>query len=240
MDAVLPAVFFVVVFAGAAWIVITHLRKQAARAAALDTLAAGQGWQVERKTEGRRHVTTLTPAQGGWVLRVAPPRSTGSSKNRNSIPGFTEFRADTPNWPGGRAIFSQRLPGGVSNLLGGAGLAGVLQGAAVKAMLNRLVGSEVMAEIGRLQPFDPPPGIELSILASDDPRDGNLRAIHDLIHGWKPRKTRDRTPPGVIIGPEGMTVRLPTELQEPGDIAAFADMGQRLARDLGGEAAGGA
>jgi hypothetical protein len=85
-----------------------------------------------------------------------------------------------------------------------------------------------------LQPFDAPPGIELSILATEDPRDGNLRAIHDVIHGWKPRHSRDRGAPAVTIGPDGTLLRLPACLEVPDDIADFVETGRRLARDLGG------
>jgi hypothetical protein len=235
MEFFFPILIFGLFIGVFAWLMITQGRKQKARDAAVDQLASQQGWQVERRPEGRRRVTTITPNAGGWTLRLAPPTSTGNSKSRTSIPGFSEFRADLPNWPGGRAIFSPKLPGGMERLVGsGSGLVGFLQATAVKTVLRQMVGSDSLAEIGQLQPFDPPPGIELSILSTEDPRDGNLRAIHDVIHGWKPRHRRDRSPPAVTIGPEGTLLRLPACLDLPDDIADLVETGCRLARDLGG------
>jgi len=233
MDTVLAIVFFAAAFGGMGWLIISQTRKQKMRQAAVDEMAAQKGWTVERRAEGRRRITILTPGSGDWTLRMSPPISTGGSKSRTSIPGYSEFRSNLPNWPGGRAVFSQRMPGGMDRLMAGTGLLGMVQNVAVKAMLKHLVGVEATSDLERLQPFEAPPGIELSILASEDPRDGNLKAIHDVIHGWKSRHARDRSPPAVTIGPEGMTLRMVTYLDEVEDIVAFIDTGQKLAGDLG-------
>jgi len=235
MEFLVPVLFFTLFIGVFVWLIVTQSRQQKARDAALDAMAHQQGWTVERRTEGRRKVTVLSPASGdGWVLRLGLPFRSGGSKSRNSIPGFSEFRADLPNWPDGEAIFSQRMPGGLDRMVGGSGLAGILQNAAVKAVLNHAVGSDVLSNIGQLTPYEAPPGIELSILASEDPRDGNLRAIHDVVHGWKPRHSRDRSPPAVVINAKGTTLRLGTALDEADDIAAFIETGRGLARNLGG------
>lgn len=234
MDFVFAAAFFLVFVGVFAWIIIAQKRADQRRAAALQALAEQQGWRIARSVEGRRRVIEVAPEGSGWSLKLASGFSTGSSRNRsNSVPGYTAFVADTPAWPDGRAIFSQRLPGGVDRMLGSAaGLTGFLQNAAVKTLLGRLVDAESLRDLDRLRPFEAPAGIELSILATEDPRGGNLRAIHDVVQGWQPRHARDRSPPAVNIGPEGTTLRLPFELREADDIAAFAEAGRKLAAAL--------
>jgi hypothetical protein len=233
MEILVPVLFFSLLLGVFGWLMVSQSRQQKAREAALHAIADQQGWNVERRTEGHRKVTVLSPRGGGWVLRLGSPIRTGGSKSRTSIAGFSEFRADLPNWPDGQAIFSPQMPGRLELKVGAPGLASILQNAAVKAVLNHVVGSDVLADIGRLSPFEAPPGIALSILASEDPRARNLRAIHEVVHGWKPHHHHDRSPPAVILGPRGTTLRLSTSLYEADDIVAFIETGRGLARELG-------
>lgn len=231
-DIAITTALFLLFAGGFAWLIIAQNRAQKRRAAALDALAAQQRWRLARRTEGRRRVVEIAPEGGGWSLKLASGYSTGSSKARGSVPGFTAFVSDTPAWPDGRGVFSQRLPGGIDRMLGGAGMVGFFQNAALRTLLGRLIDPDTLRELDRLQPFEAPQGIELSILATEDPRGGNLRAIHEAVHGWQPRHARDRSPPAVNIGPEGTTLRLPFELREPDDIAAFVEQGRALAAAL--------
>lgn len=229
----LVAILFLAVFLGVfAWIIVTQSRAQKARDAAIDALAAARGWRVTRRVEGRRKVAELAPEAGGWALKLASGYGSGSGSNRASIPGFIEFRAREPAWPGGRAVFAQRLPAAFEGRIGGTGLVGFFQNAAVKTMLSRVIDPAVLDDLHRLKPFDPPPGIELTILASEDPRAFNLRAIHEVVNGWRPKMRRDRGAPAVSIGPEGTSLRLPGELTAAEDVGAFADLGLRLAQAL--------
>lgn len=232
MDIAITTALFLLFVAVFAWIILAQRKADQRRAAALGALAEQQGWRVARSTEGRRRVIDVAPEAGGWRLRLASGYSTGSSKARTSVPGFTAFVSEVSAWPGGRAVFSQRLPGGIDRMLGGAGMVGFLQNAAVRALLGRVVDPDTLRDLDRLQPFEAPAGIELSILSTEDPREGNLGAIHEAIHGWQPRHHRDRSPPAVTIGPEGTSLRLPFELREPDDIAAFVERGRALAGAL--------
>lgn len=232
MEFIVPILFMAAFLGIFAWVIVTQRRAQKARDAAIDALAVQRGWRVARRVEGRRRVVELAPEGGGWSLKLASGYSTGSQKTRSSAPGFAEFRAEDPAWPGGRAVFGQRLPAAFEGRMGGTGLVGFFQNAAVRTMLSKVIDPAIVADLGRLKPFDPPPGIELMILASEDPRQGNLRAIHDAVHGWRPRVGRDRGAPAVTIGPEGTSLRLPGELLAPEDVASFAEMGQRLVEAL--------
>jgi hypothetical protein len=231
MDIIVPVLFlagFVGIFA---WIIVTQTRAQRARDAALDALAATRGWRLSRGIEGRRRVATIVPEAGGWRLRLATGHARGQ-RGSGSVPGFAEFRAEEPAWPGGRAVFAQPLPGAFDGRMGAAGLVGFLQSAALRTVLARVVEPETLADLPRLQSFDPPQGIALMILSTEDPREGNLQAIHDAVHGWRPVARRDMGPPAVTIGPEGMTLRVPGEVTAPDDVAALVGLGERLSRAL--------
>jgi hypothetical protein len=232
MEFLVPILFMAVFVGIFAWIIVTQTRAQKARDAAIDALAADRGWRVTRRVEGRRKVAEIAPEGGGWVLKLASGYASSSGRNRSSAPGFAEFRALEPAWPGGRAVFAQRLPAAFEGRIGGTGLVGFFQNAAVKTMLSRVIDPAIVADLGRLKPFDPPPGIELMILATEDPREGNLRAIHEAVNGWRPRVGRDQGAPAVTIGPEGTSLRLPGELTSAEDVGAFADLGLRLAQAL--------
>ena len=232
MDYLVPILFMAGFVGLFAWLIISQTRAQKARDAAIDALAAQRGWRVARRVEGRRRVVEIVPEGGGWALKLASGYTTGSQKTRSSAPGFAEFRAEDPAWPGGRAVFGQRLPMAFEGRMGGTGLVGFFQNAAVRTMLSKVIDPAIVDDLGRLKPFDPPPGIELMILASEDPRQGNLRAIHEAVNGWRPRVGRDRGAPAVTIGPEGTSLRLPGELLAAEDVASFADMGVRLVTDL--------
>lgn len=233
MDIAITTAIFLLFLGIFAWIIIAQRKADQRRAAALQALAEQQGWRIARSAEGRRRVVEIAPEGGGWSLKLASGYSTGSSKARTSVPGYSAFVSDTPAWADGRAIFSQKLPGGIERMLGSAaGLTGFLQNAAVKALLGRVVDTESLRDLDRLRPYEAPTGIELSILATEDPRGGNLRAIHDVVQGWQPRHARDRSPPSVNIGPEGTTLRLPFELREADDVAAFVEAGRKLATAL--------
>lgn len=232
MDTLIAALSVLLFLGILAWVVVAQKRAERRRADALEALARQRGWRVTRGAEGRRRVIEVVPAGGGWTLKLASGYATGSSKARSSVPGYTVLVADAPAWPGGRAVFSQKLPGGVDMMLGGTGLAGFFQNAAVKALLGRVIDPDTLRDLDRLQPFEAPPGIELSILATEDPRGGNLRAIHEAVHGWRPLHHRDRSPPTLTIGPEGTRLRLPFALREGEDIARFVDLGTGLAAAL--------
>ncbi len=232
MDIVIPILFFAGFVGMFGWIIVSQTRAQRARDAELDALAAARGWTVTRGTEGRRRIAEIAPQGREWRLKLASGYATGGQRNRQSSPGYAEFRAAEPAWPGGRAVFAQRLPSAMLGRMGGAGLVGFFQNAALRTLLGKLVDPDTLRDLDRLKPFDPPPGIELMILATEDPRGGNLRAIHEAVHGWRPVVARDRGAPAVMIGAEGTAIRVPTELRAVPDIEALVALGERLSGAL--------
>ena len=232
MDIALGLLFFALFIGTFGWFIWRGAQIGKRRKAALAALVAARGWRMEAGREGRRQVTTLGPPDGAWTLRLRAATSSGSGNTRTRNPGSTEFRAAQPAWDGGRAIFTQRLPGGVERMQGGAGLVGLLQVKALRTLMARLVPPEVLDDLPNLQAFDAPPGVELTILATEDPRGADLAAIHTAIHGWRPAHGRDPGPAAVMIGREGFGMRLPDILHEAEDIAAFADRAQALAQAL--------
>jgi len=228
-------ILFVVIFFGAiGWFVWSQLKKERRRKAELDALCAKRGWQIARRNEGRQRVTEIAPADQSWRLRIGAPYRRGSGKNSPTVPGYTQFHQPEPAWTAGRAVVSQRMPGGMDRLVGagGSGLVGFLQNSAVKAVLGPLIGPDFATDLADLRPVEAPPGIELTILATATPQDLDYHALHEAIHGWTPVHSRERTPPAVTLGPEGFAMRLSHTLAEADDIALFADHAAALAHRL--------
>lgn len=232
MDPVVPILFIAALAGVVGWLILGGQRDDRRRRADLEALAAREGWMLETRSEGRRKVTEVRPRSGGWVLKLASGHSSGGGKARSWVPGHAEFRAEDPAWHDGVAIFTPKMPLGFDQLRGGSGMVGFFRNAAFKTLMARILDPETQREAERLHPFEPPAGIELSILATADPREGNLRAIHDAVQGWAPKVGRARELPAVRIGPAGTTLRLPAPLVEAEDIAAFVAHGQRLAAAL--------
>jgi hypothetical protein len=225
---------FVAFFGAFGWLIWSSVKATRRRQAEVDAMVQAEGWTASRNQEGRQPVVRIEPPMGDWSLRVGYPFRRSSGKTSSSNPGSTEFRAKTPNWPGGRVVFMQRMPGGMGFPAGGlgSGVAGFLQNSLVKAFLSKVVPAEILADLDRLKPWDAPPGIELMILATEDPREGNLAAVHEVVNRWRPVRSRDGGAPSVSIGPEGITVRLGTCLPEAEDMKSFVEMARRLATDL--------
>lgn len=234
MDVWIVLVPALLVAAGFAWAIRSHQRAQRLRLAALDDLARARGWRLTRSREGQRQVTRLTdPATGGQVV-LTQPSTSGSTNNRIARSGHTEVRAPRPALPRGRVVITQALPGGVERMQGAGGLTGMLQTAALRTVLARIVPVDVLENLSDLRAVDPPPGLPLTILASDPlPRALDLTAIHQAIQGWAPIHARAAGPPALTLSPDGMVLRLPECLAEAEDIAAFADHAQGLAARLG-------
>jgi len=236
LESVLAILFFALFFGGFGWFIWHQLRNDRRRRAELDARAASQGWTLTRDTEGRRSITTVVDPGATWRLRLASGYSTGSSgsKSRGSVSGYSEFLMPLAVWPRGAAVFSQRMPGGMDRVVAGAPLVGLLQTRVVKGMLSRIVPPELLENVAQLSSFEAPPGIELSILGTEDPRGLDLRALHAAIQEWQPRIQRRVGAPAVILGPEGLRYRLPDQLHEAEDIASFIAQGQELAQRLSG------
>jgi len=221
---------FALTFGGIIWF---GRKQEQQRIARLEALAANRGWQLELGRDGRRKTATFTAPDRAWVLRLASGYSTGGSRSRRRHPGSTEMTLAAPTWPG-QAIFIQRMPGGLEGLVGntGGGLAGFLQNSVVKTFLRRVVPPEILDSLPNLTSFEAPPGVELTILATDDPRHLDLPSIHAFVHGWRPVHRRDLPPPMVSLGRDGLRIRLGDELTEAEDIDALIGAGRTLAQGL--------
>jgi hypothetical protein len=235
MDTVIAALFFALFFGGMGWFIWSQIRKDRRLKAELDALCAARGWQIDRRKDGRRPVTEIAPADGAWQLRLSHPYRRGSGKNSPTVPGQTEFRSRSPAWASGRAMVGQRMPGGMDQLMGGSksGLAGFFQHSAVKSVLSATLGQELVSDLTELRPVPPPPGVELTLLASSPPEGLDWNALQDAIHGWTPVHSRERTPPSVRLGPDGFALRLSCQLSEVEDIVRFVDHASDVAARLG-------
>lgn len=235
MDGLIGPLVFAGIFALFGFIIHKGVQTGRRRRAELDAKAAEAGWSITREAAGRVTETLIRPQGGGWVLRLRPASSHKSGKSRTQTPGLAEITVADPVWPDGMAIFAQKagpsaMGGALAKAMGGLG--GLMETGFVRSMVSRVLGEDFATFGARLQPFEPPAGIELMILATEDPRGADLDAIHRAVQGWKPVKARDQGPPTLIIGPQGTRLRLSYCLHEVEDIAAFADTGLALAAAL--------
>ena len=239
MSESLVLLIILAVFGGLCWRMWHKYKILRRQRAELEALAGEKGWRHDRSREGRRTVTSIASGDGRWSLRLVSGYSTGggstaggrSHSRSRRVPGFSELHLHAPTWRG-TAIFLQPQSDWVERWTGGSGVMRFLQNTAVKATLITQVPAGVLDDMSRLSAFEAPAGIELSILATDDPRDLDLKAIHDMIHGFSAQHQRGLSPSSVTLGSEGLRIRLSDQLREVEDIASFIDAGEGLAERL--------
>jgi hypothetical protein len=196
-------------------LVVSHVVKRR-RARRLTEFARSHGWTCQHSwgLTGPGAKFIIRPEHGDrWELRVR--RS--SAGRRSRVAGKTEFRAPEPHFVGGFAMFVST--GGKD--YGLYGLAKILRVFGIvfgKRVMRWLFGAELGESMHLLQAFEAPPGIDLGIFATADPRDKfDLKSISRAVHRMSDRYNFC---PSVRIG-NGLQVVEEGELGFPGSGEAF-------------------
>lgn len=197
--------------------------------AELRKLALARGMQFEIEADKRRQPTSLrlNDRAQGVSLRLTP---SGPDKRLGQV-ATAELTMQQPSFPGGLAIYADQKDPELSraiSVMGGA-FNNPIGRMALGKMLGKVMGSDVLDNLGDLQPFDPVDGTPLLILASIDPKDWfDTQVIAQTIQdGPSDRKTR--APQSIItISASGTVLRAgPVPLTGEG-VAQFLDLGLRL------------
>lgn len=235
LSQILVVTSFFLVMGGLVWLVRRDIQTKRRRRAALEALAAAKGWRLETGRDGRRKLVTLSDPADGWALFLAGGYRHGKGNSRGRTPGYTEMRLPARLWPRGTAIFAP--PGPLNSfqaIAGGSGLAGLLNNSLAGAMLRDVVPPDAAEDVAGLVRFEAPAGIDLIILATEDPRGLDLTAIRDAVQGWRAQGQNGAGQPTVTLLPDAVVYRLPEILREAEDVESFAAQGADLARRLGG------
>lgn len=206
MSMVLTFLLLVPLAAGAAAVAYAVVqRRRVQRDEAFQALAARRGWSLTISGEklGRPATLRLAARSGpGWTARAT---RAGRGEALSAQPG-TEFAIDEPSWPDGLFVIGPGpdQPGTLARTLGG--------------------DLAKYAEVLRAVPLDD--GFALYTTADLPPR-FDVPAIARHLAAWD-----DTARPILILGPEGMRLRLRRDTTRADRMEAFIDLALDLVRTI--------
>jgi hypothetical protein len=206
MSTLLTIILFVPLAAGAAVAAFVLLqRRRIQRDEAFQALAARRGWSLTILGEqlGRPAALRLAARSGpGWTARAT---RAGRGEALATQPG-TEFTIDEPSWPDGLFVIGPASdpPGNLARTLGG--------------------DLAKYAEVLRALPLDH--GLSLYTTADLPPR-FDIAAIARRLADWD-----DPARPILILGPDGMRLRLRRDTTHADRMESFIDLALDLVRTI--------
>lgn len=225
----LTAVAFLALAAGVG--VLWYRQLQTARLEALQALAARRGWALvmSERTLGRPGVLRLSP-RGGHAWTVETRRAAAGTQGRAAEMQRTEFAAEDPRWTEGLLIIGPALPPDAQEIV--PGRTGSLDTPEIARLLARLLGEDLSRYGAVLRPFPAPPGI--SVFATSDPTHRVMLADFAKLHAsWVPLAKGEAGRPVILLGPDGLRVRLRHGIRRADRMEAFIDFSLDVARVLG-------
>ena len=204
---------------GATVAVVLRQREQARREA-FQALAARRGWSFTMTDQklGRPGVLRLSSRSGpGWTVESRRDAATGPGTRGSDV--MTEFRAEDPRWPEGLLILAP--PQGA----GGAPAAAD----PVRAWLAPGDADGMTRLAGTLTPQ--PTDLPVTLLASDPglPRI-DLAELAAALTRWTPQIAGERGHPVLMLGPDGLQLRLRHAITAAERMEAFVDLGLEAIR----------
>ncbi|MDP2740715.1 MAG: hypothetical protein Q8O82_18880 [Pseudorhodobacter sp.] len=207
-------------------------RDQMRRRAALHAMAQRRGWQIEIRLSqfGAPERTRLVPlpesAAAPWEMTLRRQHNNGEGIAEVAS---TDYIRPDPRWLDGLLVLGPPLPPEAAAMAGM--MLGMMQGPMGAALLGKLVGPGLAAQATGLRPLAPVAGA--TAFASRDPAGrADPAQIAALLSEWKSLKPGEAGRPILILGPDGMRLRLRHLLKKPEEIEAFIDLGARLADSL--------
>jgi hypothetical protein len=219
----ITVVIGLIVVAGAGLALIQKQRLTNQREA-FQALAARRGWSltVSDQKLGRPSVLRLTSRSGhGWTAqtRRQAPGPQGSPAQQT-----TEFDADEPHWSDGLIIVGPEVPLAAD----GTNPLSALESPEGQRWLARFMGQDVAKYGTVLKAYEVNPAI--TVLATADPVHRiDFGDLAKLFAVWEQPVWGDRGHPILILGPEGMRLRLRHGTTRADHMERFID----LALDIG-------
>lgn len=226
MSTVLTVLVVCVFLALAGGIAYLWLRlHETSRREALQALAARRGWALTISEEklGRPGVLRLMPRGGPtWTVET---RNTGTALERpwRPVAQSTEFLTDDPRWDEGMIVIAGPLAEGTRPEGEGAP-----QNDPGRALIERLLGPETAAHAPLLQLWSAPGGATVLASAPPTPRI-DLSDMGKHMAAWA---GDSRTPPVIVLGPDGLRLHLPVGLRRADQMERFIDFALETARIL--------
>lgn len=225
-----------ILLAGAAFAAALLWRRRSRQRAleAFQSLAARRGWSLMMSGQalGRPAITRLSARSGSsWQVetRLHEPA------NHSGPPILTtDYTAQEPNWPDGVLLLGPSLPPAVAAQARDS--VDLPNSAIGQRLLRQMVGDDMAdsftAQHGRLALFDALPG--LTVLASADPtRRVDLRDMAATLAEWRALRPLEKAPPVVILGPDGLCIRLPHGPAPAERMEWLVDLAHDLSRRVG-------
>ncbi|WP_373356558.1 hypothetical protein [Pseudoroseicyclus sp. CXY001] len=227
MSVALPLVAALVVILAGGLALATALKRQTARRREdFEELAARRSWQLNfnRESLGRPAVTRFQPRSGAkWLVesRARPGEPKGAEGQA------TEFSARDPHWSDGLFIMAPPMAPELAALAGL--ITGPLEGEIAEKLLTRLVGPSLATEAKGLRLQEGPEGVTILASTALGHRFETAPMARALL-GWEPVARGERGQPVLIIGRDGMRLRLRRSLGRASDMERFIDLSLELAR----------
>jgi len=214
--------------AGAGLVLWLHHRTTAEREA-FQALAARRGWSltISEQKLGRPASLRLTARSGsGWQ---AEARRLTHDVSGAPITLTTEFTADEPHWSDGMLLIGPPVPAETMALLREV-LDTPASTAALK-LLTQLFGEDPTIDMSTLRLYPGP--AEVTVLATADPAHRiDLPDLAQAITDWTPHLPGDKGLPIVILGPDGLRVRLRHGTRRADQMESFIDFSLDIARNI--------
>lgn len=234
MPAVLTVLVVLVFLALAGGVVYLWLRlRETSRREALQALAARRGWAltISEQKLGRPGVLRLMPRGGPtWTAETRriesalPTALSGTAAAKGKPDAATEYVAAEPHRAEGLLIVAPRPADPGPEPAPGASL----DSAEGAAFLARTVGPD-MTNYGAVLSRQPAPD-SLYLLGSDPTHRLDLGDLAKLMDGCPPMGPAGTGHPVVIIGPDGLRLRLRHGISRADQMEAFIDFAHDVAR----------
>ena len=214
--------------AGAGFVFWLHHRTTAEREA-FQALAARRGWSltISEQKLGRPASLRLTARSGsGWQ---AEARRLTHDVSGAPITLTTEFTAEEPHWSDGMLLIGPPIPPDKADLA-----RSVLEtpgSSAALSLLSQLFGEDPTIDMSTLRLYPGP--VEFTVLATADPAHRvDLGDLAQAVSDWTPLQPGDKGQPVVILGPDGLRVRLRHGTRRADQMESLIDFSLGIARIL--------
>jgi len=212
--------------AGAGFVLWLHHRTTADREA-FQALAARRGWSltISEQKLGRPASLRLTSRSGsGWQ---AEARRLTYDVSGAPMTLTTEFTAEEPHWSDGMLLIGPPIPAETATLL--RELLDAPSSTASLKLLSQLFGDDPTIDMSALRLY---PGMaDVTVLATADPAHRiDLPDLAQAITDWTPHMPGDTGLPIVIIGADGLRVRLRHGTRRADQMESFIDFSLEIAR----------
>lgn len=193
-------------------------------------MAARRGWSMDHKNAslGRTARTRIAPLVGAdWSIEIVRTNNTRNSKSYAT----TSFSDLFAGWPGGVAVFGPPIPAKMAAMA--EMVLGALDGPMGQKALETLIGPDAASMTG-LKFVAKPGGTarNFTMFANvNDVPDAVLDQLEKFVADWIDKHSGEKNHPIVIVGPEGLRVRLRRAIHDPAQMEQFADFSLE-ARDL--------